>query len=146
MSDDAALWKLAFGVLILALCGLTVALRKPPAAHATAAVIAQPAPAAVVAVPPPARIEAPEAPPPRIEVVLEDPHDAPAAVPAFSARPADAHRAARIRSRGRAHCTVAVASRAHGSSRRVPRPLIHRVVSAGPQYPFDPRERWNPRF
>lgn len=131
MSDDAALWKLAFGALILAVCGLTIALRKAPAAPAAAAVIAQPAPVAPAAAPP-ARLEQPEAPQPRIEVVLEDSHDQPR-LPKAKSRRTNCRRG------------VAVASRAHVLVRRTPT-RIHRVVSTGPQYPFDPRERWNPRF
>ena len=137
MSDDAALWKLAFGALILAICGVTVALRKPPAAPSSAAVIAQPAPPPpAAATAPPARVEPPEAPPPRIEIVLDDTHEEPP-VPLPQPQP-------KVRKRPRR--AAAVASRAHVWVRRTPAVRIHRIVSTGPQYPFDPRERWNPRF
>ena len=145
MSDDAALWKLAFGVLILAICGLTVAMRKPPAAPARAAVIAQPAaPAAPVAPSLPAAQH--EAPPPRIQIVVDDVRDEPPAAggvaeagpPGPKNRP---HRARQCPPR-----MVAVASRPHVAVRRRHHVLIQRVASAQPQYPFDPRERWTPRF
>ncbi len=146
MSDDAALWKLAFGVLILAICGLTVAMRKPPAAPARApALIAQPAaPAAPVAPSLPAVQHEP--PPPRLQIVTDDVQDEPPASGALVEADAPGPKSRSHRARQCPPRMVAVASRPHRAMRRRHHVPIERVASAQPQYPFDPRERWNPRF
>jgi hypothetical protein len=126
MTDEAVVWKLGFGALVLVFCGLTVALRKPAppvAPPAARPVVAAPAP---VTQPPPADIQ--DESPPRIEVVIGD--------------PPPQHEAARMRTQWKP---------LRRATHPVP-PRIHRVVAerreyaAGrPHYPFNPRERWSSR-
>lgn len=158
MSDDAALWKLAFGALILAICGLTVALRKAPAAPAHPAVVAQPAaPAAAAppAEPAPQPAAQHEAAPPRLQIVMEEARDETsedAARDEVRDQARDEVRdqprapAPRAKPRRRAQRVMIVASRPHIRVRRARPVLVQRVASAQPQYPFEPSERWNPRF
>ena len=139
MSDDAVVWKLGFGALVLVFCVVVMAVRKAPEAP-------QPQPAPAVAAPPatagpePAPLVSP--PPadvqddaPRIEAGIEDElqprHTAP--------RPAR-----KAKRRPIATPAIVPVRAAHF----VP-PRIHRVVAtrhtwsnARPHYPFDPRQRW----
>jgi hypothetical protein len=125
MTDQAVVWKLGFGALVLAFCALTVALRKPPPEvpepPSAVPVIAAPAEAEPEPRPAVAPLDVQEDPPPaRIEVVLP--------------KPKSVHKPAKR--------TVA--------ARSIP-PRIHRVVAtravARPKsdkahYPYDPRDRW----
>jgi hypothetical protein len=128
MTDQAVVWKLGFGALVLAFCALTVALRKPPPevpqvpeAASVPAMMAAPAETRTEARPAAAPLDVQEDPPPtRIEVVLP--------------KPKSVHKPAKR--------TIA--------TRSIP-PRIHRIVAtravARPKadkahYPYDPRDRW----
>jgi hypothetical protein len=133
MSDDAVLWKLAFGVLVLVVCGMTVTLRKPPAhapAPAPVPASAAPQPQPPRPIPAPRTLEAQEDSP-RIEIVLRDARKH-APVPRAKARRSAQHRVVAVRTRA--------------TPRRAVPPRIHRVVASGPQYPFDRRDSPNPGF
>jgi hypothetical protein len=160
MSDQALVWKLAFGALVLVFCAVAYVGRKDAQPSAAASHAPVPAPARPIPVPgsesepsPPANLppaapeaaalrQAPEpsdAPetqetPVRIHVSLADP-------PAREQRPV----AARVRHHGRhalaprLHFVRATHSRA-GRARHASPYAIGRL-----HYPFDPRQRWRTR-
>jgi hypothetical protein len=138
MSDDAVVWKLGFGVLVLVFCAVVMATRKapeeapaPPAA-AVAAPAVQPRPAPLAS--PPVDVQED---PPRIEAAIED---------ELQPQRAASHPVRRAKPRAAAVSIVPV-----HATHAVP-PRLHRVVAtrrtwtnARPHYPFDPRQRWQSR-
>lgn len=115
MTDDAVVWKVGFGAMVLAFCGLTVALRKPPPPEVPAP------PAAAVTLAAPAPLDAQdEAAPVRIEVDV--------AKPKALRKPLKHAVATRVLP-PRIHRVVATRAAAPA-----------RPVRA--HYPYDPRDRW----
>lgn len=124
MSDQALVWKFAFGVLVLVFCAVAFVTRKD--AEPVAAIMA-PAPMA-------APIPAPAAGPPPAAL---DP--APADAPDLQDEP--------VRIRVSARPPVVV--KKHHIARHVIRKAVHRrrhrvspYLAGRQHYPFDPRERW----
>lgn len=146
MSDQALVWKFAFGTLVLLFCTVAWVGRKeaqprtvePPAAPLRTA----PAPAPLVAasMPAPTRQPAPaDLPeardtPVRIRIALvEPPHPQRAAV-------VKVHRPV-MRAVAKAHAVRA--RHAHVARKRPPH--VSPYAAGQPHYPFDPRERWRSR-
>lgn len=131
MSDEAVAWKLGFGALVLAFCGVTVALRKPPPPLAVERPPAATAPAAVL--PAPDAIEPASAP-------LDVQEDAPARIEVTLSRPKA------VRKKPPKHAAL----RQAGAATHAVPPRLHRVVATRSaarsklraHYPYDPRERW----
>lgn len=118
MSDQATVWKFAFGVLVLLLSGMAFFMRKnaepPDAMPLPAQAASAPAPLPAASAPP----DVPEAqePPVRIRIALRE--------PSGTAKRHNVRATHRLAHR-RHHVSPYVAGRQH--------------------YPFDPRERWRPR-
>jgi hypothetical protein len=134
MSDDAAVWKLGFGALVLVACAVTVAVRKPHEPRQVAApAMVMKAPATVTpletqTVAPPAPPDVQEEPSPRIEYAVQDEQQT-------RAKPRVTHKPARRAS----HVTYAAPPRLHFV-------VAHRrIAGTRPHYPFDPRQRWQSR-
>jgi hypothetical protein len=132
MSDQAAVWKFAFGVLVLVFCAVAFVVRKgaPPVAAVPAAVSSQ-------AVPAPVPLAPASAPPAMLE-------------PA----PADISDVQEMPVRIRISLHEAPVVKVHRATRHVARRIIHRkphraspspYVAGRQHYPFDPRDRWQSR-
>lgn len=130
MSDQAAVWKFAFGVLVLVFCAVAFVVRKesPPVAAVPAAVPSQVAPAPVPLAPA-------SAPPAMLE-------------PA----PADISDAQEMPVRIRIALHEAPVLKVHRATRPVAQRTVHRkphraspYLAGRQHYPFDPRERWQSR-
>jgi hypothetical protein len=145
MSDQAVVWKFAFGALVLLFCAIVWVARKeaepraaaPAGAPVRTAPASAPLPAATA--PPAAREPAPadlaeaQEAPVRIRIALVEPRS--------QERPAvvETHRAAK-------HAAAAKAHRAHARQAQRKRPRYVSPYAIGRvHYPFDPRERWRPR-
>lgn len=132
MSNQALVWKFAFGVLVLLFCGVAFVTRKEIPPHALAPIVSPVrAPQAAAPVPlPPA-----SAPPALL--------DAPADVPEAQEEPVririSLHEPPVVKIKKHHAVKHVVRKAAHRRSHRLPSPYL-----AGRQhYPFDPRERWH---
>jgi hypothetical protein len=155
MSDQALLWKFAFGALVLVFSAVTYVGHKE--AEPTAAMA--PDPVRAVPVPVSARAPAPApAPLPAASLAPQAPEPTPADLPDAQETPVRIHIAMDPPQRDKGPSVVKV----HKSAKRAPAPKLHLVhVTPRPQpsrtrhaspyaagrqhYPFDPRERWRTR-